>query len=145
MSLVVIRSALRPQTALRRTLFLSLLGVVAIVVGLLAMHTLSVDSPGHTTVAITPMDHHHPAELSGPEGPQSTSDDCDSEGCHPVHAMGLMTCVLALLAVTLLFGAGSGARRWIVALPSVARSLAWTLRAASPTPPSLIYLSISRT
>lgn len=145
MTLAAIRSAVRPQGAVLRTMLLSLLGVVGIIAGLMAMHTLSVDAPAHTPVAaVAPMEHHadDPARTAGMP---ATSNECGPAGCEPMHAMGLMTCVLALLLVSLAFGAAPHISRWFVNLRTLSRVLLTAFIAAAPTPPSLVALSISRT
>jgi len=144
-ALATIRSAVRPQGAVLRTALLSLLGVVGVIAGLMAMHTLSVDAATHAPVAaVAPMEHHadDPARSAGMP---ATSDECGQAGCDPMHAMGLTTCVLALLLVSLVFGAAPRISRWFVNLRTLSRMLLSTLLAAAPTPPSLVALSISRT
>jgi hypothetical protein len=128
-----------------RTMLLSLLGVVAVIVGLMAMHTLSVDAPTHTpAAAVAPAEHHTGGGALTADSP-ATSDECGPAGCEPMHAMGLMTCVLALLLVSLAFAAAPHISRWFVTLRALNRVLLSALLAAAPTPPSLIELSISRT
>lgn len=144
MTLAAIRSALRPHTAVLRTVLLSLLSVIAMVAGLLAMHTLTVDAPTHPPVAaVAAMEH--PDDTARTADAPATSDECQLTNCEPTHAMGLVTCVLALLLVSLILGAVPHVSRWLVTLRSLGRVLFSALLAAAPTPPSLTALSISRT
>jgi hypothetical protein len=144
-TLAAIRSTLRPQTAVLRTVLLSLASVIAMVAGLLAMHTLNVDASTPTPIAaIAPIEHHAYDAARTVEMPP-TSDECGPSGCEPMHAMSLMTCVLALLLISLVFGASPHISRWFVNLRILSRALVSTFLAAAPAPPSLIALSISRT
>ncbi|WP_373298453.1 DUF6153 family protein [Pseudolysinimonas yzui] len=144
-TLSAIRSVAHPPTAAVRTLLLSLLGVAAVVVGLLAMHTFSLDEPTHTpAAAVSPMEHQAGETARSPE-PPATSSDCGTSGCEPMHAMGFMACLLALLVVSLVFGAAPHISRWLANLRTDGRVLLSALLAAVPAPPSLISLSISRT
>jgi hypothetical protein len=144
-SLAAIRSAVHPRTAVLRTVLLSLLGVIVLVAGLLAMHTLSIDAPTHTAgAAVAPMALHADDAAQTAEMP-SPSDDCGPTGCEPMLAIGVMTCVLALLLVSLVFGAAPHVSRWFLSLQTLGRARLSPLLAAAPAPPSLISLSISRT
>lgn len=134
------RAIRRPPRAVRLTLSLALV-VGAIVIGLVGMHTLSVDAPHRAPVAVA-SEHHLAQEM--PSTPPA-QDECGPAGCQPLHAMGLAMCVLALLVLALVTGvAPPRTGRWMVTLPT-SRSLEPKVRAVAPDPPSLIALSISRT
>jgi hypothetical protein len=138
--MTAIRTIRRPPRAVLLTLSLGLV-VGAIVLGLVGMHTLSVDAPHHAPAAV--VSEHHLAE--GMQSTSPASDECTPTGCQPAHAMGLAFCVLALLVLSLLIGAAPPRTgRWMM-IPLTLRSLEPNLRAVAPDPPSLIALSISRT
>jgi hypothetical protein len=143
-NLAVIRAALLPQSELLRKGLLAALGIVAILAGLLAMHTLSASAPSHIPVAgVAEMDHHLAQPVAMPVT-QAASDECAS-GCEPVHAMGLMACLLVLMTVSMIVVAMSPAARWFdPKLPSWRQPVV-RIFTASPSPPSLEELSISRT
>lgn len=125
-----------------RSILLRLVLVIAVLAGLLAMHTLIVEPP-HTTAAVTVQ--HHSAENGGALSESTVQDDCGSSDCQPLHAMGLMTCLLALLVALVLAGAAPPAGRWVRELPMAALAFGAALRSVASPPPSLIALSISRT
>jgi len=136
--MAAIRAIRRPPRVVLLTLSLALV-VGAIVIGLVGMHTLSVDAPRHAPVAAA--SEHHLAE----EMPSTPPDECGPTGCQPLHAMELAMCVLALLVLSVVTGAAPPRTgRWMMMLLML-RSLEPKLRAVAPHPPSLIALSISRT
>jgi len=138
--MTAIRAIRRPPRAVLLTLSLGLV-VGAIVIGLVGMHTFSVDAPHHAPVAAVA--EHHPAEEIPSTAP--APDECGPTGCQPMHAMGLAMCILALLVLSLITGAAPPRTgRWMLTLPML-RSLEPKRRAVAPHPPSLIALSISRT
>jgi hypothetical protein len=126
---------------------MTLVGVVAIVVGLFAMHTLSAGS-GHAPLAEAGTHAHHAAPLSSTpdtHGSAAVDESCASDGCGPSHAMAWMTCILALLVGSLLLVAAARAWRPSPARGAPVAALLSGLRVAPLRPPSLIMLSISRT
>lgn len=127
-----------------RSILLRLALVVGVLAGLLAMHTV-ITAPDHPAVAAVVTTEHHAAEVGGALSESPASDDCGVSGCEPVHAMGAMACLLALLVAWVLTGAAPPAGRWMNELPAAALALVATLRSVAPPPPSLIALSISRT
>jgi hypothetical protein len=144
-TLSAIRAAAYPRTAAVRTALLSLLSIAAVVVGLLAMHPFSPDETTHIpAAAVSSMEHQAGAAARSAE-PPATSGDCGTSGCEPMHAMGFMICVLALILASVAFAAAPYVTRWLARLRSGGRVLHSALRAALPVPPSLIALSISRT
>jgi hypothetical protein len=126
-----------------RTLLLRLVLVIGVLAGLLAMHTV-ITGPAHAAAAAAVTTEHHAAGAGEPMS-ESSPDDCGSSGCDPLHAMGAMACLLALLVAWVLTGAAPPAGRWMKDLPAAAPALVATLRSVAPPPPSLIALSISRT
>lgn len=144
MNLAVIRAALLPQSELLRKGLLAALGVVAILAGLLAMHTLSASAPSHIPVAgVAEMDHHLAQPVEMPVT-QAASDECAS-GCEPVHAMGLMACLLVLMTIAMIVVAMAPAALWFASQGRMWIQPATRISTGSPSPPSLEELSISRT
>lgn len=147
MNLAAIRSAVSPQSAARRNVLLTLLGVVVIVIGLLAMHTLAA-SPAHASVGdVGDSARHVVADLSVADVQASVESDghCGSGDCRSPHALALMTCIFALVAASLVLVAGHNSWRSSPVTIAPAQSLITGLRLAPLVPPSLIVLSISRT
>ncbi len=128
-----------------KRLVIVLLAIPAILLGLLAMHFLTMSSPhpadshgiSHATsevAAAAETMHSHPAELS----------DCDGT-CGTEHDMLGMACVLALLFTALILVLHLILLRWD-SLKLVANTILARVSAlAPPEPPSLLVLSISRT
>lgn len=144
MNLTAIRAALLPQSMHMRRGLLAVFGAVAIIVGLLAMHTLSANAPSHDPVAgIAEMDHHL-AQTGAVSVSPTASDDCTS-GCEPMHAMALMACLLVLMTIAIIAAATAPAALWFSAQHRMWLQLAIRISTGSPSPPSLEELSISRT
>ena len=122
------------------------LGVTAIVVGLLAMHVIATSSD-HTGHHIAAMTHEHGDRTAmtdmSPTG--AATADCNGS-CESGHNMAGMVCLLALLMTTIILTVrvisrwGRDLHRLIAAL-----SAALPAALAPPSPPSLLALSISRT
>jgi len=148
MSLMQLRiGALRSADTGRTMLLLALVG--AVIVGLLAMHTFTSTSGSHGTggseMASGMMDH-SPVILSASADHTFSLDACDGI-CTPGHVMSAMTCVLAVLFTTMVL-AITASRRWTMFLSGLrSRVHAMTAVAAiaTPPPPDLNSLSISRT
>ena len=140
--------------------------VAAVVLGLLAMHTLTGTlTSGHadTPAAASEAAHAAPdSDLGGTvatgsmlentigTGPEASGGhcegDCDSSGGMPDHSMLMMACVLALLAATIVLLAPALLARLGTALALLRLHGRNVLTALPhPRPPSLIVLSISRT
>lgn len=145
MSMISARAALRPKGTAARTILLPLLAVVALLLGLLAMHSLNLDT-AHASMPAGGTAHTE-AQLTTPADSDEHVGDCGND-CAPEHSMLTMACVLALLVGSALI-AGAAIRSFlntkalwrlvpVAGLPSLA-SL------APPKPPSLLVLSISRT
>lgn len=137
-----------------------LLAVTGIVVGLLAMHTLTTvtgDHGAHHTVTTTHDDSGiaaagatmtHRAAMVGDDetGMFHGASDCNGT-CQSGHNMANMVCLLALLVLTLVMTLRVIFTRWGNDLHRLIAALAAALPAtlAPPSPPSLHVLSISRT
>ncbi len=146
MSLMTLRAAVLRPAAVQRTVLL--LGVVvAIVAGLLAMHTIATGMTGHgdpgtAAMAVAP-DHQAAGAHSAPMG-----NGC-AEDCAPTHDMTAMVCVLALLVggLFLLVGLLRGIESRTHAMRSQPVGDAIRVLRSTPfrDPPDLLKLSISRT
>lgn len=121
---------------------LSLLAVPAVLVGLLAMHVITlpgVTEVGHGMTSVTAVEHAAP-DVGASIAPIACQGDCDG------HAMTAMACILALLILTVVLAAAastSGALRDLLSrltglLPRGPSHV------APRRPPSLSFLSISR-
>ncbi|MET0886568.1 MAG: DUF6153 family protein [Mycetocola sp.] len=120
---------------------LLLIGVTAaIIVGLLAMHSLN-SHTGHTEPTVVVSVHDMAATDHGTTQP-ATGDDCADCGGHT--SMLAMTCVLALLVVSLLMLLPRRGITWTAAPRRAGPSLL-TWVATLSKPPSLLVLCISRT
>jgi hypothetical protein len=131
---------LRPTAFLRVLLLSSAAG--AVIVGLLAMHTIAApganSDPAHAAMVV---EGHDSPMIAG----KPMVDGCDGM-CDPAHDIGTMACILALLVTVLVFGASHRSSRlsFLHARGSpVAGS--WRPSPRSLPPPDLTILSISRT
>lgn len=142
-----IRSLTSTRSTMHR-IFLTLGFAVALITGLLAMHTISA---GHTHIesAQTASASDHGLNAVAMDGTVGDTghcvDDCGAPGPMPDHSMLLMVCALALLAAVIVAVAPALFARLGVSLslPVLVRNAARALRPARP--PSLLVLSISRT
>lgn len=134
-----------------RGLLLGVLLVAAVIVGLLAMHTLNLhgtaaaDAPTTMSVSAAESDaaHHGPAPAHSSGGPTSAGDlSCAGCGTDD-HAGMAMLCVLALLLVLLLLVPPSVLRGWTRTV--IRDPLTTTVTGLLPRTPSLHVLCISRT
>lgn len=136
-----------------RRIILVLLAVPAILLGLLAMHGLTTSSMGgsQTSLAVTDQSTGMVMHAVGSVTPLAMNSgsplraqNCEG-ACGPDQEMLGMACVLALLFTVLLF-ALHPALSWREGIRSKISALAAKVLAlAPPSPPSLHYLSISRT
>lgn len=127
--------------------------VTAVIIGLLAMHTLNLhgtaaaDAPATMSMSGAvdqPAAHHATAEMHAPAGSTSGSD-MSCAGCTTDdHAGMAMMCVLALLLALLLLVPPRVLHGWTRSLlrPSLVEDLTAQIR---PRAPSLHVLCISRT
>ncbi|WP_431246410.1 DUF6153 family protein [Leifsonia xyli] len=158
-----------PRLSGMQRIVVLLLGVTGIVVGLLAMHTLTTVTGDHTThhaaadathdhadaathdhadLASTAMAAVHPAAMTdaGMNGVSGGTSDCNGT-CESGHNMANLVCLLALLVLTLIVTLRVIFTRWGNDLHRLVAALTAALPAvlAPPSPPSLHVLSISRT
>ncbi|MDF2824673.1 MAG: hypothetical protein K0R68_2081 [Mycobacterium sp.] len=145
MSLIALTDRLNAGRSMARTLLLLIALIAAVIVGLLAMHSLNTHTAGetgHQSTATAPVttaiDVHHVG---------STASDEPCADCGTGHAdMLTMACVLALLAaVLLLVGPRTTALRWLSTQPRPGPLGAAVFPLTLLRPPSLSVLCISRT
>ncbi|WP_298866245.1 DUF6153 family protein [uncultured Microbacterium sp.] len=152
-----IRSHERVPSVLRRLLVLVPVAL-AIITGLLGMHTLtgSHASPtAETTMANVHSAGVAPATSVGGAGAAAMEEgssaghcagDCSYPAGMPDHSMLMMVCVLALLAAVIILLAPTALALLAYTLARAhARGRSLLARLPHPRPPSLIVLSISRT
>jgi hypothetical protein len=146
MSLSAFRSALRPRRGLWRNLLVTLAAVAALLVGLLAMHSLNLEHGMSTSMASTvaPTGHHNAAMVTG-NAPVNVANDSGKGPWSPEHSMTTMTCILALLVSALPIGIIRLVTAWRPVLRRVTGVLKRWAALPSPQPPSLHALCISRT
>lgn len=144
-----IRSLASTRSTMHRV-FLTFAAAFVLIVGLLAMHTLSTGSTHHESgeVTIAAANHDHAPQAavnSAAVDVGHCAGDCGTPGNMPAHSLLLMVCALALLAAVI-----------VVLAPALLARLSMTLGVAAlvrdaaralprPRPPSLLVLSISRT
>ena len=128
MSLIALTDRVHTGRSMVRTLLLLVVITGAIIVGLLAMHSLN-------------------AHTATDAGHQTTATDEPCADCGSGHSTMLaMACVLALLATVLLLVRPSAVMRWLSILPRPRPSVASALfTGPALRPPSLTVLCISRT
>jgi len=123
--------------------------VIAVIAGILAMHSLSLEDnqTGSVTPAVSVVSAQgEPVAATAPVS-SSDSQGCDTIVCTPGHALDAIACVLALL-LTLSLLILVDRSRWDELLALLRRHLS-----VMPTPrglalwaaPSLVALSVSRT
>lgn len=145
MSLIALTDRVHTGRSMARTLLLLIAVTGAIIVGLLAMHSLNAHTAtatGHQTTvtasaAASAGDHH--------AGATATDEPCAD--CASGHSdMLAIACVLALLATVLLLVRPGAVMRWLSILPRPRPSLIAALfLGPALRPPSLTVLCISRT
>lgn len=152
MSLIAVAQQVRGPRTLTRTLLLLVAVTAAIIVGLLAMHSLNTHATatGHagsvpaSSVAADADTHHDVPAAAASTGVPADHSWCAD--CGDDHAMTWMACVLALLvSVIVLALVREG---WRTRLgEGVLRAVRARWRASAPfaSPPSLTVLCISRT
>lgn len=152
MSLIAVAQQVRGPRTLTRTLLLLVAVTAAIIVGLVAMHSLNTHATttGHAgTVPVVSVaadaGSHHDASAAAAAA-ETPADHSGCADCAGDHAMAWMACVLALLvSVIVLARLRAGWR--IPARESVVRAVRarWPAAAHFDPPPSLTVLCISRT
>ena len=144
MSMIALAQRLRPgPRGLGHSVLLLIAITAAIIVGLLAMHSLNshTETPAPTTAAM----HEHGAADPGvaDHGTTQPATDGDCADCGGHASMLAMACVLALLIVSLLLFLPRVGITWGAALRAGPAMIARA--AVLARPPSLLVLCISRT
>lgn len=152
MSLIAVAQQVRGPRTLTRTLLLLVTVTAAIIVGLLAMHSLNTHAtttghagtaPALTVAADTGSHHDAPAAAAAAQAP---ADHTGCADCGDDHAMAWMACVLALLvSVIVLARLRAGWRTPVRESVMRAVRARWPAFAHLAPPPSLTALCISRT
>lgn len=144
-----IRSLASTRSTMHRLVLM--LGIaVALIAGLLAMHTLTA---GNTHVesapAISSAAAHDQvmvgAAVDGTAADTGHCAGCGAPGNMPDHSMLMMVCVLALLAAVIIVMAPALLARLSMSLGVVVLAADVPRALPRPRPPSLLVLSISRT
>lgn len=128
-----------------RTLFVAVMALAGLILCLTVMHSLPVKhGTSEATVAATALAGHH--EVQSPQGVGVLSSAASCQGiCGQEHYVMATTCVVALLVPLLLVGVARITTSWRP-LARRARYLLQRGGALPPLlPPSLLFLSISRT
>jgi len=152
MRLTQLRSFVLFGQSLSRVALVTATLVAALIIGLLAMHSTSMESSHDNATAVLVETGHagtmqHASGDAGMTAKQTPtrSDGC-SGSCQPEHPAMAMACILALLTATILLivrtGLGLGELRLTVLWSRLRRRV---VGVAPERPPSLIALSISRT
>lgn len=149
MSLITLTEQLRAGRSMPRTLVLLIALTGAVIVGLLAMHSLNTHTAaeaGHHTSVAVEIHGASPDDAHASTGTASAVMDDTCADCGTGHSnMLAMACVLALLATVLLLARTRGAHQWLALLPRSGPPTVTPPRATALAPPSLTALCISRT
>lgn len=147
MSLIALTEHLRAGRSMARTLLLLIALTGAVIIGLLAMHSLNTHATaesGHHATMTTD------AAVVGVTGdthaaPTVSAEESCAE-CGTSHSgMLAMACVLALLATVLLVARARGGQQWFARLPRPGPPALPPPGVPGLHPPSLTVLCISRT
>ena len=145
MSLYALNRALLSQTLVWRRLLVIVAAIVAIVGGLLAMHSFSTHTDHSASVVAADVAHELGAAHAGEASTHAAQHECTDAGCQPGHSAEVTACLLALLVATIFLVIrdipGRTLRLLIVALARRRR----VAEVRAPRPPSLVALCISRT
>jgi len=149
---MALRDALHPHHALWRKLLLGLAAVAAIVAGLLAMHSLNLESHHNEvviaeqseTVLAQPVvfNEHHHTDSAGVANVADDTGICDG-ACGMDSMLG--ACILALLVTSGLLAGAATISRSATIRHALVRSIVAAASLVPAAPPSLHVLSISRT
>lgn len=143
--MIALAQRLRPGPRGLGHSLLLLIGVTAaIIVGLLAMHSLNSHTETAAPATATEMHEHGTADHgTADHGTAQLATDGDCADCGGHTSMLAMACVLALLIVSLLLFLPRVGITWGAALRAGPALIARA--AVLPRPPSLLVLCISRT
>ncbi|SDH21900.1 DUF6153 family protein [Microbacterium pygmaeum] len=145
MSLIALTEQLRAGRSMARTLLLLIALTGAVIVGLLAMHSLNTHTAAetghHATMAADPADMSTDSHAAATTAVDDGCADCGSDHS----SMFAMACVLALLATVLLLARPAAVRQWLALLPRPGPPVVSPPGIPGLRPPSLTALCISRT
>lgn len=144
MSLIALTERIHTGRSMARTLLLLIAVTGAVIVGLLAMHSLNARTAtdaDHSTTVTTVVSTGAGDNFAGPT---TIDDPCADCGSGPSDMLA-MACVLALLAAVLLLLRPGVGVRWLSILPRAEPALMKFLAKPDVRPPSLAVLCISRT
>ncbi|WP_431797299.1 DUF6153 family protein [Microbacterium kunmingense] len=146
MSLIALTERLRAGRSVARTMLLLIALTGAVIVGLLAMHSLNTHTAaetGHHATMTTDQTVAGTAGMGDAHAPiaEEPCADCGTGDA----GMLAMACLLAVLATLLLIIRPSDAQQWLARLPRPGPLLRGLVEAAPLRPPSLTSLCISRT
>ncbi|WP_243073719.1 DUF6153 family protein [Microbacterium sp. SS28] len=143
-----IRAILQSRSSLTRVL-IGVALTLGVIVGLLAMHTLSGGdaSHGHSPAGVAAVADSHAPSMHDPSGVADPElCDCGTSGPVDGHSMLAMACVLGLLITVLILAIPKDLGRVDLRAPLLGLTTEVARRAlARARPPSLYVLSISRT
>ncbi|WP_246533386.1 DUF6153 family protein [Microbacterium flavescens] len=145
MSMIALAQRLRPgPRGLGHSVLLLIAVTAAIIVGLLAMHSLNSHTETAAPATAAAMHEHGTASVGVTDhGTTQPATDGDCADCGGHASMLAMACVLALLIVSLLLFLPRVGITWGAALRAGPALIARA--AVLPRPPSLLVLCISRT
>lgn len=146
MSLIALTEQLRAGRSMARTLLLLIALTGAVIVGLLAMHSLNIHTTGetahHATTPAEPSGMNADSHAAATTAVEEACIDCGSDHS----SMFAMACVLALLATVLLLTRPTAGHQVLALLPRPGPAAISPPGIPGPShPPSLIALCISRT
>ena len=147
MSLYALNRVLQSHTLVWRRLFVIFAAVVAILGGLLAMHSFSKHTDHGSTIAAAEGAHAHGVTDTHEAGSHAIAvEDCVDGTCTPGHSSELTACLLVLLVAMIILAVRSVPGRALLLLIVALASARRQMSVARPArPPSLVALSISRT
>ena len=146
MSLYALNRALQSHTLVWRRLFVLFAAVVAIVGGLLAMHSFSTHTDHRASVAAAEGAHQHGATHVDDASSNTAHQECSEGSCEPAHSAAATACLLALLTATIILAIRDVPSRTLQLLIVALARVRLEMSDAKPArPPSLVALSISRT
>jgi hypothetical protein len=145
MSMIALAQRLRPgPRGLGHSVLLLIVVTAAIIVGLLAMHSLNSHTETAAPAAAAAMHEHDTTNPGAADhGTSQPATDAECADCGGHASMLAMACVLALLIVSLLLFLPRVGITWGAALRAGPALIARA--AVLPRPPSLLVLCISRT
>lgn len=147
MSLIALTEHLRAGRSMARTLLLLIALTGAVIIGLLAMHSLNTHATAESGHHATTATDQATASVTGDAHAATTvSAEESCADCGTSHSgMLAMACVLALLATVLFLARPRGGQQWLALLPRPGPPTLPPPGVPGLHPPSLTVLCISRT